>query len=85
MHSDPHPLAGQTVTVDIGDGPEEYRLEDWWDRISGGSWMDATGNPAALGYAVRTAGKTPIDNEVVYGKAGWAGHLVHVSEIKEEA
>ena len=84
IHSDPHPQAGQTVTVDIGNGPQPYRIEDWWDRVSGGSWMNATGNPAALNYAMRSAGRTPIDDEVVYGKAGSFGHLVHVTEIKEE-
>jgi hypothetical protein len=84
-HAAPHPLAGQRVTVDIGNGPEGYELEDWWDRISGGSWMYAEGNPAAIKYAIRSAGTTPIDDEVVYGKIGNLGHLVHVSEIKEEA
>lgn len=84
IHNEPHPLAGQTVKVDLGTGPVPYEIEDWWDRVSGSSWMYAEGNPAALAYAFRTAGLTPIDNEVVYGKAG-LGHLVHVSEIKEEA
>lgn len=84
MHSDPHPLAGQTVTVDLGNGPQAYEIEDWWDRVSGGSWMYADGNPAALKYALRSAGRTPIDDEVVYGKVGPFGHLVHVTEIKEE-
>lgn len=83
MHSDPHPQAGQTVTVDIGNGSEPFEIEDWWDRVSGSSWMFAEGNPACLAYAFRTAGTTPIDDEVVYGKAG-LGHLVHVTEIKEE-
>lgn len=81
MHSDPHPQAGQYVIVDAGKGPFEYRIEDWWDRLTGGSWMYAEGNPACLAYAIRTAGRTPIDDEVVYGD----GMLVHVTEIKEEA
>lgn len=86
MHHAAHPRAGQTVTVDLGNGPEPYRIEDWWDRVSGGSWMFAEGNPACLAYAFRTAGATPIDDEVVYGKAkNGRGHLVHISEIKEEA
>ncbi|QES45195.1 hypothetical protein DEJ49_33175 [Streptomyces venezuelae] len=84
IHSDPHPKAGQTVTVDLGQGPQEYRLEDWWDRVSGSSWMYAEGHLACLAYAIRTAGITPIDDEVVYGKCGGIGHLAHVSEIKEE-
>lgn len=53
MHSESHPLAGQTVKVDFGaggniEGIQEYRVEDWWDKLTGGSWMVATGNPAAL-------------------------------------
>lgn len=84
LHPQPHPLAGQTVTVDLGygDGPESYVIEDWWDRVSGGvSWMDAAYNPACLKYAMRSAvAGLPLDNEVVYGKAGF-GHLVHVSEL----
>jgi hypothetical protein len=84
IHSAPHPQAGQTVTVDLGGGPEEFRIEDWWDRVSGSSWMYAEGHPACLAYALRSAGTTPIDDEVVYGKAGYLGHLMHVSEIKEK-
>jgi hypothetical protein len=78
-HSSAHPQAGQTVTLTSG---ETYEVEDWWDRVSGGSWMDADGNLAAMKYAVRSGiAGLPLDDEVVYGKIGWAGHLVHVSEI----
>jgi hypothetical protein len=91
-HAEPHPLAGRTVRIRDGvrdpaqnqvAGGAEYRLEDWWDRVSGGSWMTAQGNPAALHYAMRTAfsGDVPTDDEVVYGKIGHLGHLVHVSEL----
>jgi hypothetical protein len=79
------PLAGQTVKIraDVDRiGGQEYRVEDWWISVFGGSWMDARGNPAALAYAVRTAGSTPIDDEVLYGKIGGLGFLVHVSEIE---
>ncbi|PQM51799.1 hypothetical protein C5U48_12790 [Mycolicibacter virginiensis] len=70
------------MTVDLGSGPVEYHVEDWWDRLAGGSWMFADGNPAAMAYAVRSAFKgLPIDNEVLYGKVGALGYLVHVSEI----
>jgi hypothetical protein len=65
-----------------------YRLEDWWDKITGKSWGDCDGNPACLLYALRT-GMLPLDNaahslddEVVYGKIGNVGHLVHVSELE---
>lgn len=90
LHQSAHPLAGQTVTLApvAPDGPlvlgVEYRIEDYWDRVSGQSWMNATGNPAALGYAMRTGlakTTTPIDDEVLYGKIGGLGYLVHASEI----
>lgn len=83
MHSEQHSLAGQTVSVDIGQGYQDYRVEDWWDRLTGGSWMDAVGNPAALNYAMRVATeRLPINDDVVYGKIGAFGYLVHVSEIR---
>ena len=82
MHKESHPQAGQTVTVWLNGEQYEYYLEDWWDTLTGGSWMHAKGNPAALNYAVRSAGANlPVDNEVVYGKIGPFSHLVHVSEI----
>ena len=80
-HSERHPQAGQTIKVDIGNGPVDFRLEDWWDHLTGGSWMDAVGNPAALNYAMRSALTLPIDDEVVYGKIGALGYLVHTSEF----
>lgn len=61
---------------------QEFDVEDWWDRVAGKSWMDCDGNPAALKYAMRSGfSKLPLDNEVVYGKVGSYGHLVHVSEL----
>lgn len=83
IHQDPASQAGTTVTANIGRGDEQIRIEDWWDRVTGGSWMDANGNPAALMYAMRS-GITglPIDNEVLYGKDSQGlGHLLHVSEV----
>lgn len=65
-------------------GGSEILIEGYWDDITGGSWMDANGNPACLVYAMRTGfSETPIptDNEVVYGKVGSFGHLVHISEL----
>jgi hypothetical protein len=96
-HSESHPLAGKKVHLNIeppegkADAPlfaeligQEYRIEDWWDHLTGGSWMDATGNPAALKYAMRAGlAHLPIDNEVVYGKVGAFGQLIHVSELGE--
>ena len=88
IHSEPHPLAGKTVQVDLdGNGPADFVIEDWWDRVFGGSWMDAGLNPAAIGYSIRTGfaiarGSTiPIDDEVVYGKRDGFGHIVHVTEF----
>lgn len=87
QHSTPHPLAGQTVTITAdlygeARGPHEFLVEDWNDRLFGQSWMDYEGHPASLAYAVRGAmAGLPTDNEVVYGKVGGLGHLVHVSEI----
>jgi len=88
MHDTQHELAGKTVELnlknesDIRTG-DLYRIEDWWDHLTGGSWMDADGNPACLKYAMRTgfADDIPLDNEVVYGKVGAFGHLIHVSEL----
>ncbi|MDJ0403997.1 hypothetical protein QNA23_10935 [Rhodococcus erythropolis] len=82
-HLRPHPLAGQTVQIDIdGIGTGDFRVENWWDTIAGGSWMTADGNYAAMNYGMRAGfAGLPIDNEVVYGKFGTFGHLVHVSEL----
>ncbi len=86
MKRDRHPLAGKTVTIKSGQyAGEKYRLEDWWENVHGGSWKFAQGNPAALQYAMRCGLKDdlPVDDEVVYGKIGPFGHLVHVSELGE--
>ncbi len=86
MKRERHPLAGKTVTIKSGKfAGEKYRLEDWWQNVSGKSWQVSQGNPAALSYAMRSGLKDdlPIDDEVVYGKIGTFGHLVHVSELGE--
>ena len=79
------PLAGKTVTIKTGEfANTEYRVEDWWENVTGMSWMDANGNPACLKYAMRTGfSKIPIptDNEVLYGKIGGLGELIHISEL----
>lgn len=89
IHTEPHSLAGKTVKLKLrsGDAPDiktgdEYRIEDWWDHLTGGSWMVAQGNPAAMKYAIRSGfAGIPVDDDVVYGKVGAFGHLVHVSEL----
>lgn len=85
MHAEAHPLAGQLITVSSGEfAGKEYRVEDWWDRLTGGSWMNANGNPAALDYAMRSAfEKLPLDDEVVYGKIDAFGKLIHVSQLPD--
>ncbi|WAL67089.1 hypothetical protein ORV05_04695 [Amycolatopsis cynarae] len=88
-HKDAHELAGQTVTVTTqlplfgeSDTTVKFVVEDWWDRVSGGSWMDATGNLAAMNYGVRSGlSGLPLDDEVLYGHVGAFGHLVHATEI----
>jgi len=83
IHTSPSALAGLTVRIAKNAaryGGSEYRVEDWWDRVSGGSWKDAYGNPACLQYAARSIG-LPFDDEVLYGKIGPFGHLIHITEI----
>lgn len=76
---EPHALSGKRVRLKNGG---IYDVEDYWQNVSGGSWMDAVGNPAALIYAGRVAlSGFPLDNEVLYGKIGPFGHLMHVSEL----
>lgn len=93
IHKERHELAGKKVAIKTGpmkfghdpdelDG-SEFIVEDWWDRVYGATWMHAEGNPACLKYAIRSACVgLPIDNEVVYGKVGMLGHLVHNNELE---
>lgn len=89
MHSSMYERAGETVkvTFDTGHGEgtqtHDFRIEDYWDRVSGKSWTLSDGNPAAMKYAMRSGIEgLPMDDEVLYGKVGSFGHLIHVSEIK---
>ncbi|MCW2768503.1 MAG: hypothetical protein JWO11_4462 [Nocardioides sp.] len=83
---EPSAYAGKTVKIraDVARlGGQEYRVEDWWINVFGASWMHADGNPAAMQYGIRSAlGGLPLDNEVLYGKVGGLGVLVHISEIE---
>ena len=86
-------LAGKTVTLknDIHDpynghipAGTEYRVEGYWDDITGGSWMYADGNPACLNYAIRSvSANLPLDDNVLYGKIGAFGFLIHTTEVEE--
>lgn len=89
VHTTAHKNAGETVQILLSQGddsPQDYRIEDWWDRLMGESWMDSNGNPAALNYAIRVGMEfLPMDDEVVYGKTSdGLGHLVHVTQIVEQ-
>lgn len=92
-HTEAHEHAGRTMTLarplklkpptGVYDGT--IKVEDWWDRVGGISWMFSNGNPAAMIYALRSAfAELPLDDEVVYGKDETGlGHIVHVSELGE--
>lgn len=80
IHKDPYKLSGQTVRLKNG---QEYKIEDYADRVLGMSWMQANGNPCAIKYAVRAACQyLPIDNDVLYGKIDGLGEMIHVTEIE---
>lgn len=92
MHKEQSELAGKIVKIkkevthpQVEDfGGSEFRVEDWWDKLTGKSWGDCIGNAACIIYACR-AGMSldiPADDEVLYGKIGIFGHLVHISEIE---
>lgn len=80
--------AGETVKVKEAVqkfGRADFCIEDYWENVSGMSWMNSNGNTAAMMYAIRTGCqdfKVPMDNEVVYGKIGGMGYLFHVSELE---
>lgn len=84
--------AGKTVTLKDGftdpyngviEPGTEYYVEGYWDDVTGTSWMYSDGNPAALNYAVRLMPSgLPLDDNVLYGKIGAFGFLVHVTEIE---
>lgn len=87
MHKQAHELADKMVTITSGQfAGEKYRVEDWWDRVAGKSWTICEGNPACLEYAIRSADeRLPMNDEVVYGKIGSFGKLIHVSQLGEIA
>ncbi len=65
---------------------KEYWVEDWWENVSGNSWMFADGNPACMKYAMRAGAvdNLPTDDDVLYGKIGSLGELIHISEVEGE-
>ena len=87
IHAEESLLAGETIVIAAGKfAGQEYVVEDWWDRLMGKSWHVCDNNPACLEYAVRAAMEDmPIDNNVLYGKIGGLGKLIHVNQIEQEA
>lgn len=84
IHPEPSPLAGTTVPLTLNGIVFEYRIEDWVDRLGIGSWMFARRNIACLNYGMRSGfAGLPCDNEVLYGKIGNLGYLIHLSEVEE--
>ena len=92
VHDHPHHWAGKTLQLRPGvQDPTQgkvvagarFLVEDWWDRVNGRSWTDCAGNIAAFNYGIRilTLGNIALDDEVVYGKIGPFGHLVHQTEL----
>lgn len=74
---------GHLCRIETGD---LYRIEDWWQNVSGKSWMLGlcNDNPACLIYSMRVVvAGLPYNDEVVYGKIGSYGHLIHISELGE--
>ncbi len=90
---EPHPYKGQIMKLKtsiahnlMGKIPAgtEYKVEDWWENVSGWSWMISEGNPACLVYGIRSGfAGLPCDDEVVYGKIDRLGVLLHISELEE--
>lgn len=90
MHDSVHPLANQTVKIrfmaphsQFPGLEHEFTVEDWWDHMTGGSWMFADGNPACLIFAMRMGfgGILKTDDEVIYGKINGFGVLIHTDEL----
>jgi len=94
MHKEKSEFADKEVTIkkrvkhpQVEDfGGSKILIEDWWDRVTGQSWMFTQGNPACLIYAMRTGfskKEIPTDDEVLYGKINGLGHLIHISELEK--
>jgi hypothetical protein len=87
IHEEIHPLAGKRIYLSLKAPHSQLKdsevmlVEDWWDRVSGNSWIANPLNPACLIYSVHRNFGLPLDDEVVYGKVGGLGQLVHDSEL----
>lgn len=93
IHEQPHPQAGQTVTIDLkhihpqlGDMMiHEVQLYDWWDRVGEGSWINEQDKPICRVYGVRNSFGLglPVDDEVIIVGLGDKLLLIHETEIME--
>lgn len=98
MHDEAHPFQGKMVRIadhvyddrDMIPAGGWARMEDWWDHLTGSSWM-VQQVAACVMYALRQGAikaqnlyDIPIDDEVVYVKVRGIGHLLHVTELSEE-
>lgn len=87
LHRKPHPLAGQTVVIASGTyAGHHFTIEDWWDRVSGESWIDCEETPLCAEYAMRAgADFDPFDDDVVYGHFGILEKIMHVRHLPTPA
>ncbi|MEG1482572.1 hypothetical protein [Clostridium sp.] len=83
-------MQGKTVRIHSKDSQidgKEYWIEGYWETITGSSWLDIPFDNmpiAVANYAMRTIGEPFGDCEnVLYGKIGLFGYLVHESELGE--
>ncbi|AON97405.1 hypothetical protein SEA_NYCEIRAE_42 [Gordonia phage Nyceirae] len=88
IHPEPSALAGRAVVVLAKSiatevpQPMVFMVEDYWDRVSGGSWQTSVDSPDALAYGLRAGfADLPLDDEVLYGSIGSTTNLIHVSEV----
>jgi hypothetical protein len=93
-HDSQSPLAWSTVTIKSDVpliGGKQFVVEDWHDRIEGGFGVKER-SPVWIQYAMRRDSRLQnlaavrealanVDDDVLYGKIGWQGYLVHVSEL----
>lgn len=94
IHNEPHPLAGQTIRIRFFNGGYfEFTVKDWADRVFRKSWLNAN-TAAARHYADRIGmtrrlpynpDKPEADDRVIHGLIGKNVHLIHESEIVDEA
>jgi hypothetical protein len=83
QHPQKHPLAGRTVRVSIFDQDEDFYVYDWFDRVFQAFWLSKAGGRSAQNYAKHAGFKgLPLDNEVVYGRVGKWGTIVHATELE---